>query len=63
MYCVQFKRNDGNPDEEYFYNFLDDAQSHIDLFKNDDSQLYEKIEIIDCNETPEKVVKSLHFRL
>ena len=45
MYIVRFVRKDGKPDEEYYYHRLEDAQKHVDLFKDDDSGLYTKMEI------------------
>ncbi len=44
MYIVRFNRKDGGV-EEYFYHHLEDAQFHFDLFNEDDSELYESIEI------------------
>lgn len=46
MWIVRFVRKDGKPDEEYFYHSHADAEHHRDLFQNDDSGLYEKIEVI-----------------
>ena len=34
------------PDEEYYYRSLAEAEHHKNLFLNDDSGLYERIEII-----------------
>ena len=45
-YFVRFVRRDGKPDEEYFYRAADDAQRHFDMFADDDSGLYEKIEVV-----------------
>ena len=42
---VKFIRKDGKPDEDYFYHSLADAAHHRDLFLDDDSGLYERIEI------------------
>ncbi len=46
MWIVRFIRKDGKPDEEYFYHFKSEAEFHRDLFKNDDSGLYEKIDVV-----------------
>lgn len=46
MWIVRFVRKDGKPDEEYFYHSQEEAEHHRDLFQNDDSGLYEKIEVI-----------------
>ena len=45
MYIVSFKRKD-NTTEEYFYHKQTDAEYHVSLFENDDSELYEKIELL-----------------
>lgn len=49
MWIVRYIRKDAKPDEEYFYHSQGEAEYHRDLFQNDDSGLYEKIEVI--NET------------
>ena len=46
MFVVRFNRKDGDV-EEYLYHRLKDAQYHLDLFKQDDSELYESIEIVE----------------
>ena len=45
LWIVKFVRKDGKPDEEYYYHSIAKAEYHRDLFLNDDSGLYEKIEI------------------
>ena len=45
MYIVRFVRQDGKPDEEYYYRSLEDAEYHFHLFDADDSGLYKSIEI------------------
>ncbi len=49
MLIVRFVRNDGKPSEEYYYQHLNDALYHIHLFKEDDSGLYDRIELIVSN--------------
>ena len=46
MWVVRFIRHDGKPDEEDFYHTQSEAESHRNLFQNDDSGLYEKIEVV-----------------
>ena len=46
MYIVRFIRKDGQPDEEYYYHRLEDAEYHRSLFSGDDSDLYASIEIV-----------------
>ncbi len=59
LWIVRFVRKDGKPDEEYYYHSLAKAEYHRDLFLNDDSGLYEKIEII--NENSKEVTMELNF--
>lgn len=44
-YIVRFVRVDCGPDEEYYYHTKQEAFSHFNLFLDDDSQLYTRIEI------------------
>lgn len=46
-YIVRFIRKDEKADEEYYYLAYGDALIHLALFKNDDSGLYKRIEIVD----------------
>ena len=46
LWIVRFVCKDGKPDEEYYYRSLAEAEHHKNLFLNDDSGLYERIEII-----------------
>ena len=46
-YIVRFIRKDDRPVEEFFYHTFEDATSHLLLFRDDDSDLYARIEIID----------------
>lgn len=43
MYVVRFIRKDGLPDEIYYYHKKEDAEYHLHLFDNDDSELYKEI--------------------
>ena len=47
MYIVRFIRKDNQPCEEYYYPKLEDAKYHLSLFVDDDSELYEKIELVE----------------
>ena len=49
MYTVTFIRRDGQPDEIYYYNQLDEARHHFELFRDDDSELYSRIELVQEN--------------
>ena len=46
LWIVRFVRKDGKPDEKYYYRSLVEAEYHKNLFLDDDSRLYERIEII-----------------
>ena len=45
FYIVRFIRADGGPDEEYYYNYEKGAADHFDLFLDDDSEIYDRIEL------------------
>ena len=45
-WIVRFVRKDGKPDEEYYYNTQAEAEYHRDLFQDDDSGLYKRIEVV-----------------
>lgn len=45
-YLVRFVRKDGQPDEIYDYAHRSDAEYHFGLFRNDDSGLYDRIELV-----------------
>ena len=47
MYCVIFHRADGKPNEEYWYGSIDGAKQHLSLFRDDDSGLYSRIDLVD----------------
>ncbi len=46
MYIVRFIRKDNRPVEEYYYTTCLDALYHFTLFLDDDSGLYEEIELV-----------------
>ena len=58
-YVVRFIRKDGKPVEEFFYHTFEAAFSHLLLFKDDDSDLYIRIEIIDLS--AERIVSIQEF--
>ena len=45
-YIVRFIRKYDNPVEEFFYHTYEEAFVHLALFRNDDSGLYRRIEIV-----------------
>ena len=62
MYLVRFLRKDGKPIEEYCYTELKDAREHFELFREDDSDLYESIQMIEEG-IENKEIDSLSFAL
>lgn len=46
-YTVHFIRADEQPEEIYYYHTLEEAKWHLHLFDEDDSELYQKIEVRD----------------
>ena len=46
MFVVVFNRSDDKPDEEYCYYKREDAEYHLGLFLDDDSDIYSKISIV-----------------
>jgi hypothetical protein len=55
-YIVRFVRRDRKPNEEYLYRILEEARQHFDLFNEDDSGLYDSIEVIDQMQPDEVIV-------
>lgn len=58
-YIVRFVRADCGPDEEYYYHTEQEAFSHFNLFLDDDSELYKRIEI----ECKGEVIDNMFFLL
>lgn len=46
-YIVRFIRKDRKPEEQYFYHSYTDAVTHLEMFRDDDSGLFKRVEIID----------------
>ena len=64
MYLVRFVRQDTQPEEEYFYHKRSAAMEHFHLFRNDDSGLYKRIEVLELMERhsdPEQLIDRLQF--
>ena len=45
-FLTRFVRRDGKPAEEYYYRSNEEAEDHQKLFKDDDSGLYARVEVI-----------------
>lgn len=61
MYTVTFKRKDEQPDEIYYYQNYADAVYHFNLFKDDDSGLYNRIELSKIQKPMELIMEVIHF--
>ncbi|GEM_PF-6934241 len=61
MYAVTFKRKDEQPDEIYYYQNYADAAYHFNLFKDDDSGLYSRIELSKIQEPMELIMEVITF--
>ena len=61
-YTVIFKRRDNRSDEIYNYKSLEEAQYHFNLFKNDDSDLYNRIELCRENGAMQMIIDVLKFQ-
>ena len=60
-YIVRFIRRDHKPNEDYYYNDLSNAEAHFFLFKNDDSNLYDEIDLIDYSDGIENIIDQIQF--
>ena len=47
LYIVRFIRRDFLPNEDYYYYNKEHALEHYNLFKEDDSNLYKRIELLE----------------
>ena len=63
MYTVIFKRKDKKPDEIYYYEDIAEAKYHFELFKNDDSDLYIRIELWREQKSIKMLIDSIKFNL
>ena len=50
MYITRFTRVTGST-EDYYYHTQEEAESHLNLFRNDDSGLYRNIAVLDDSST------------
>ena len=50
-FVVRFVRRDRKPSEDYYYHSYVDAEHHLRLFEGDDSGLYDRIVLMDSEET------------
>ena len=60
MYIVRFVRVDSKPNEDYYYVDPNEALSHLKKFKQDDSGLYTKVQLV-VEEEVEIVVTEITF--
>lgn len=60
MFVVRFVRRDRQPAEEYYYNTIEEARWHLGLFRDDDSELYKRIELSERG-NPENIIEKFEF--
>lgn len=60
MYIVKFIRVDKKPTEEYYYNTIEEARWHLSMFAEDDTGLYERIEIVEFDK-PQLPIEFIMF--
>ena len=60
IYVVSFIRQGNLPNEDYYYNRIEDAKYHFSLFKEDDSGLYKSIRLIEQGQN-KTCIKELLF--
>lgn len=58
---VRFIMADGGPDEVYEYPFDENAVEHFEMFRNDDSGLYERVQLISVLDGYEMIVDEVIF--
>ena len=61
MYTITFYRRDDQPDEIYYYNHLDEARYHFELFREDDSELYSRIVLALYKKNMEMIIDKINF--
>lgn len=61
QYCVRCIRKDNQPDECYHYWHKDEAEYHLKLFRNDDSGLYERIDLLTIAGNLSTISRSITF--
>ncbi len=61
QYIVSFIRKDEQPDENYVYYEKIDAEHHMNLFVNDDSGLYKRIELSLWDNNKIMVLQKINF--
>lgn len=61
MYIVRFIRKDRKPNEEYYYLEEEDSRYHFLLFTDDNSGLYNEIQLISSNGVESQIVDILVF--
>lgn len=60
MFITRFNRLD-NRTEDYYYYTKEEAESHMELFKDDDSGLYKNIEVMSADGDKEHQIMVLIF--
>lgn len=61
LYIVRFIRRDAEPIEEYYYRSLSAAEDHLEMFRDDDSELYSKIEVLRAGKDVDTKLKEICY--
>ncbi len=61
MYILKFIKIDSSPDEEFYYYKIEDAKLHFNLFRDDDSKLYSRIELLSIFDNHTQLLDSITF--
>lgn len=67
IYCVRFIRRDGAKpaEEDYYYWNRADAESHLQMFKDDDpdfAEMYDRIQLVVIKRQMSMVSQEIRFR-
>lgn len=58
-FITRFIRKDHQPNEDYYYRTVFEAIKHYSLFEDDDSDLYDRIQIVD--DSTGKILREMTF--
>lgn len=59
MFFVRFVRKDTQPDEFYAYSTKAAAKNHFDMFLDDDSDIFSRIELIQSDNEVESTLETI----
>ena len=59
MFFVRFVRKDEHPDEFYAYSTKVAAKNHFDMFLDDDSNIFSRVELIQSDNEVESTLETI----